>query len=179
MSEWEEFKIEFVRRFHSPRGSMGFVIYFVFALIVVGGAGIWYNVYKAIAIPACESCESNWFGVSESICFFSITVGCASFAESLLRLIKKIDILERNFDISMFALFFIGLFLSLFGIINAASSNMISFLFSVVAWPISLLLWWLVGSTNPNLNSCLNVDKILNPNTDYMDNQSGNAGLQL
>jgi hypothetical protein len=79
--EWNELGGQIKRQVVGPVGSVIFVLYFLIFLVGIGGVGHWLNIYRVLSDP---SLKDGWFLALESMCVFSITLGSAAFAGTLL-----------------------------------------------------------------------------------------------
>jgi hypothetical protein len=130
-----------ISQFKTPCGHVSFWFYFVFAIIVLGGLGIWVELLKALPKSAITD------GLVTSIYTYFPAVAAAAAFQIDLDQGKKNYV--RSFALaSLFIIFIPAIFQATGLIANRGLSLIIGAVFTLAA----LALWWVANGKNLSLH---------------------------
>lgn len=143
-SELQLIKEFLILRFKEPSGSVGFWLYFIFIVIIVGSVGSLLSSFP-LEVNSYETIKS----VSLSIIGYAVVLLCSSSVDLIFLRLKGKD--EKRFLPVEGSLKMVGVILIGFSIVavltplvfNSIIYNIILALFSV---PLGLILWWITNS---------------------------------
>lgn len=142
---WGDLWRELKKRTLQPLRHPSFVIYFVVAVIVVGGAGVWLELITYLQAVAAKRCPSLDALRTALVTFFPALAGCAClqliWAEDHQRALRAFAILV------LFAVSILALVLGLIPAIEHRTALFIGLFPSAIA----LWIWWVANAKQPDL----------------------------
>lgn len=128
----------------APVGHVSFWFYLIGAIVVVGGLGVWVEVYQATQRPNAPSVLTAIYT------YFPAVAAAGSFQMNL-----EADDMKyvRSFALGAFGLVLVAV---IFQALHVFGDGVWSFVVGIVGSIAALLLWWIANGKNPSFQDAVN-----------------------
>lgn len=135
ISKWSELKEFLIFRTKKPISHPEFIVYFLLVILIIGGLGVWSDLFRANDLNK---------SISNNLNAYALTIIAASTIELIF---SKETILKNT--LTLISVGIIVIYIFLFFILN--NNNVPTLIFSVLSTLIALYIWWIANAENSNL----------------------------